>query len=311
MTSSDAGELDAIRRRFTLFEESFADLALYGRLARGCATDPDVASMLCAAQPGQQRPVLLFAAVHDLILRRPDLELARWYSSVTPSEQLASSDPWPVFRRTVLGHRRDLEAVIASHSTQTNEVNRSVLVAVLLCAACADLAGSPVRLVELGTSAGLLLTPDRYRIEVGDTTAGDVGSSVHLRGEMHGVRRPDLSTFPRVFVDRIGIDRDPVPVTDPDRIRWLEACLWPDQPWRIERFRAAVAVARTDPPRLVAGDMIDELADVVRGASGARTSVGPEHLVVMNLWSLTYVDRRLRDDVALVLAEAARMRPMV
>lgn len=311
MTSPGAGGLDAIRRRFAQFEESFPDLELYGRLAAGCAADPGVASLLSAAQPGQQRPVLLFAAVHDLVLRRPDLELARFYPSVTPVERLASGDPWGVFRRTVLEHRRDLETVIASRSTQTNEVNRSVLVAVLLSAACTDVAGVPVRLIELGASAGLLLTPDRYHVAVGDTVVGEAGSSVRLRGELHGGRQPDLSTFPHAFVDRVGIDRDPVPVTDSDRMRWLEACLWPDQPWRIERYRAAVALARTDPPRLVAGDMIDRLIQTLRGAAGARGAGPPEHLVVMNLWSLTYVDRLRRNEVAVALADAARERPTV
>ena len=40
---------------------------------------------------------------------------------------------------------------------------------------------------------------------------------------------------------RAGIDLSPVDLRDPDDVRWLRACLWPDQRARHERFDAAVA----------------------------------------------------------------------
>jgi hypothetical protein len=68
---------------FASFESAVQGLPLYQRLAACVADDPEVAGVLGAAQPGQARPVLFFAAVHDLVLRRPDLPLARWYPSIT------------------------------------------------------------------------------------------------------------------------------------------------------------------------------------------------------------------------------------
>lgn len=298
MAERAVGDVTVIQDRFRRYATSFPELPLYGRLALGCAQDPEIAGLLLAAQPGQQRPVLLFAAVHDLVLRHPESTLARWYASVTPPGALATGDPWPEFRRAVLDHRDELVPVVATHATQTNEVNRSVLVAVLLAAACADAPDSRVRLVELGSSAGLLLAPDRYRIDVGGTVVGDPGSPVRVAGDVRGPNEPAMRAFPSTISERVGIDRDPVPIDDADRVRWLEACLWPDQPWRIDRFRAAVALAAADPPTLVAGDMIDELPEAL-----GHTSAG--HVVVMNLWSLTYVDRRRRRSVADRLAEAA------
>lgn len=316
MPDAGSGDLGTIQRSFERFARFFPHLRLYRRLAEGCAADDEVAGLLLRARPGQGRPILLFAAVHEWVLRRPTSELARWYATVTSADELAEDDPWPTFRRTVLDHRDELEAVIATRATQTNEVNRSVLVAVLLAAACADVPGVPVRLVELGSSAGLLLTPDLHRITIGDAVVGDPDSPVRVAGDVRGGSGPDLSGFPPVFADRVGIDRDPVPVTDPDGVRWLEACLWPDEPWRVERFRAAVTLARTDPPRLVAADMLDGLAAVVAEpadgwADGSDSDAGDEHLVVMNLWSLTYVARERRDAVLAILTDAARDRPAV
>ncbi|MBS1848594.1 MAG: DUF2332 domain-containing protein [Actinobacteria bacterium] len=288
-----------MRGYFRSFATSFGELALYARLASGCAEDPSIAGMLLSARPGQERPVLLFAAVHDLVLRNPDLPLAGWYRSVNSAEASATGDPWPTFRSTCLEHRDELVEVIASRSTQTNEVNRSTSLAVLLAAACADLGDAPVTLVELGASAGLLLGVDRYRVRVGDHVVGDPDSPVRLDAEVRGPAPVDLVTFPRVVADRVGIDRDPIALADTDRVRWLEACLWPDEPWRIERFRAAVALLRSDPPPVLAGDMIDDFGRVV------DTCRSDTHLVVFDSWALTYVARERRPALVEAIAAAA------
>jgi hypothetical protein len=39
--------------------------------------------------------------------------------------------------------------------------------------------------------------------------------------------RPGISRAAYVFA-RVGVDCDPVDVTDADDARWLRACLWPD-----------------------------------------------------------------------------------
>ncbi|HEV7721635.1 MAG TPA: DUF2332 family protein, partial [Iamia sp.] len=158
--SASSGEL---ADHFTRFAQTYSHLPLYSAIARGVAGDPEVASLLTAARPGQARPVLLLAALHDLVLRSPGVAAARWYSSVGGSAvgSLASGgDPWPDVRATCLSHASSLRSVIAGRSTQTNEVNRVVFVAALLAAAGADVPAAPVALVELGASAGLLLGLD-------------------------------------------------------------------------------------------------------------------------------------------------------
>lgn len=291
--------MSTIAERFEAFARAYPDLKLYRRLSEGAAKDPEICDLLGVAGAGQARPVLLFAAVHDLVLSDPDLALARWYASVTPPGELAEGDPWATFRATCLEHRDELAAVIATRSTQTNEVNRAVLVAVLVAAGCADIPDVPVSLVELGTSAGLLLGTDRYAVSVGDVVVGDTSSTVQCAGGVIGDVAPDLSTLPDRIVDRVGIDRDPVDLGDPERVRWLEACLWPDEPWRIERFRAAVSVLRADPPRVVAGDMVGDLDAVVASLDASS------HLVVFDTWALTYVAKEQRDGVAAVATRVA------
>lgn len=62
-------------------------------------------------------------------------------------------------------------------------------------------------------------------------------------------------------VARVGIDLDPVDVTDADEARWLRACVWPDQPERVARLDAEIALAATEPPLLLRGDAVEVLPD--------------------------------------------------
>jgi hypothetical protein len=49
---------------------------------------------------------------------------------------------------------------------------------------------------------------------------------------------------------RAGCDLAPVDVADPEQARMLESFVWPDQVERLVQLRAAIAVARHDPPQL-------------------------------------------------------------
>jgi hypothetical protein len=193
----------------------------------------------------------------------------------------------------VLEHRDELVERIATHSTQTNEVNRAVYVSVGLASAAADLAGTPIALVELGASAGLLLGLDRYAVDLVGAertlTLGDPASPVRCSGIDRAGVGAQLGAGPALppVRARVGLDLSPVDLDDDDAVRWLEACLWPDVPGRVERFRAARALLRTDPPVVLAGDLVD---DIDRAVNHAREGAGVDaHVVVMSSWALTYV----------------------
>lgn len=312
LAPADADRLRRIRRRFSEFATEYAALPLYATVCREVARDEATASLLLAARPGQARPVLFLAALHELVLRRPDVAAAQWFPSVTGASGTVTGDPWPDVRRTVLAHADELRSRIATHGTQTNEVNRAVYVALGLVAAAADRPGVPVALVELGASAGLLLGVDRYRVELvpeGDpepgrghrpgrppVVVGDEGSTVRCSGvdragageelARHGLALPPVR-------GRVGVDLAPVDLADDDGVRWLEACLWPEVPGRVERFRAARHLLQDDPPRVLRGDMVDRLPDAV---AHARRSAGPDaHVVVVSSWAVTYLEPTRRE----------------
>jgi hypothetical protein len=100
------------------------------------------------------------------------------------------------------------------------------------------------------------------------------------------------------------VDRHPVDLSDDDAVRWLEACLWPDVPGRVERFRSAVGLPGATPSPVVQGDMVDDLSGVLTQATGPAAADG--HLVVFSSWALTYVERSRRPNIATSRAAAAR-----
>lgn len=309
--------LEEIRGHFRRFAEEYATLPLYRAICLGVAEDGDAAALLLEAQPGQARPVLLLAALQDLVLRRPDVPAARWYPSVVGRSAVPPGDPWPDVRATIQEHRDDLKHTIATRRTQTNEVNRAVYLAPALALAARDVPRQPTVLVELGASAGLLLQVDRYRVELhrrGVTLVlGDPGSPVTCLGEDRSPDPlPDLVVPP--ITGRVGLDVAPVDLDDAASVRWLEACIWPDVPGRVERFRAAVELARRDPPLLRTGDFVDGLADTVHfalGEAGRTARHDDVHLIVFSSWALTYVPRQRRVEVGSVLARVARSVPAV
>ena len=104
---------------------------------------------------------------------------------------------------------------------QTNEVGRCSLLVPGLATIATD--AEPLSLVDVGTSAGLNLYLDRY--EYVDEPGGRIGSpsTVRLRCSTQGavLIPPTMPLIDR----RVGLDRDPIDVTDRNATQWLMACV--------------------------------------------------------------------------------------
>jgi hypothetical protein len=102
-------------------------------------------------------------------------------------------------------------------------------------------------------------------------------------------------------VSRIGIDRSPVDLGDPDDVRWLLACVWPDS-GRLERTAASIRLAQADPPRVLAADANEALPGVLAGlADGAVATV-------ITTWAFAYLAPGERQEFIGHLAAASHLR---
>lgn len=131
---------------------------------------------------------------------------------------------------------------------QTNEVARcAALVFGFLDVAAKT--GLPLRLLEVGASAGLNLRWDRYRYEADGFSWGPADSPVRLEFELSGKPPPELPAAVEIQA-RHGCDKTPVDATTPDGQLTLLTYVWPDQAERIARVKAALAVAAEVPIEL-------------------------------------------------------------
>jgi hypothetical protein len=184
--------------------------------------------------------IRLMGAVHRLVLLGDAPGLAVHY----PSAGGRPGDAWPAFVDVLRVHRDELRRLV-EHPVQTNEPGRCApLLGGFL--EVARTTGRPLRLLEVGASAGLNLRFDRYRYELGDERWGPARSPVVLRSRMTGAGRPPLDTRLRV-ASRAGCDRRPVDARSEAGRLTLTSYVWPDQVERLERLRAALAVAAEVP----------------------------------------------------------------
>ncbi|RJK98054.1 DUF2332 domain-containing protein [Vallicoccus soli] len=256
-----------------------ADLGspLYAALLARAADDVDAGGPVAEAladhegDPDDDALALRLAGtVHRLVLAREAPALALHYPSVGgtpgPPEQV-----WGAFRDVVAQRLPAVRAGLAS-APQTNEVGRSapLLGGLRHLAARAPL---PVRLVEVGSSAGLNLRPDLVRVQGDDGWEGPRASPVALPGAWRG---PVPRAGVRV-VERRGSDVAPVdPATTQGRLR-LTAYVWPDMAERLARLRGALELARRAPARLERSGAAAAVS-ALRPAEGAWTVV--HHSVV-------------------------------
>ncbi|MGL6043805.1 MAG: DUF2332 domain-containing protein [Sandaracinobacteroides sp.] len=186
----------------------------------------------------------LTGGLHALVRAGKAPALAAFY----PPAPLPDPDAlWPVLANEL--ENPTLLSWLAS-APQTNEVARSgVLMPGFLAIAAAT--GLPLALLELGSSAGLNLIPDRYRYRLGGLEAGDPESPLLLEPEWVGADPPAASLQ---IASRAGVDLSPIDLADPEGRSRLLAYVWPDQTARLERIAGAMALAAGETLDIEQGD---------------------------------------------------------
>ena len=119
----------------------------------------------------------------------------------------------------------------------------------------------PVRLFEIGSSAGLNLVLDQYEYDFGGEVHGRKGSPVRLSPVWEGPA-PGLK-HGALVAERQGCDLSPLDVTDPSDVLRLRAYIWPDQRVRQERFSRAIALAAEERPQIDVASAEDWIPSVI------------------------------------------------
>lgn len=281
--------------------------ATYDQWARGVSQDPAVLALLSELPGLKIQPNLVFAA-------------ARLKG--------APVGDYEQFRAWLLTHWGEVKPEVLQRATQTNEANRCAVMLPILsrldrlgtaaaptaadagsadASTAADAGGqsvgerAPLALIEAGASAGLCLYPDRYSYAY-TTTAGETvklhpkegPSEVILPAAIDADWVPDH--IPEVAY-RAGADLNPLNLADADELAWLETLIWPEHQERRDRLHAAARIALQEPARIVAGDLVEAVPDLVRQAPAEA------RIVVFHTWVLYYLSPEHREAFRTALAE--------
>lgn len=220
---------------------------------------------------GDALALRLCGALHALVLQNIDPALAAIYP---PNAAVAPE----AFRRTLTEAiaRNDSELVVwLDLAPQTNEVGRSSLLYLGLME-IARRFGQPLRLFEIGSSAGLNLVLDQYGYNLGGAQFGNRDSGLQLQPEWTGPP-PEFASVD--VVERHGCDLSPINLAT-DRVR-LQSYVWPDQEERHRRLAAAIGIAENVG---VTVDRQDACSWVVQQLSDGR----PLGQTTVLMHSLTY-----------------------
>jgi hypothetical protein len=126
----------------------------------------------------------------------------------------------------------------------------------------------PLRLLEIGASAGLNQIWDLYRYQLGHHAIGPEGSSVTLATDWRGAVPP--GGMP-VVAARAACDQAPIDLRDPEQRLRLRSYVWADQLERLARLDAAIDLALASGIHVERADASEwlarQLSDALPGAA--------------------------------------------
>jgi hypothetical protein len=246
-------------------ETERAHAPLYTQIVRGIAGDASLRELAARVKTGQPPANILLASVHYLLLRGAEHRLRGFYSNLNGGHRIEGEDPFPHFKNFVETHLSELIPLIENRVTNTNEIARCSALHAGLRVAARE-AGEPLHLIEIGPSAGLNLLWDRYRVRYHRpddlVEVGPDDSPLTIECELRGEKTPPAGSSPRIAT-RVGLERNPVDLSDAGQRDWLKALLWPDQLARFERLEKAIELFRAQPAEIRAGDALSLLADTM------------------------------------------------
>ena len=251
--SALASMYDAFARK-----EAAGRSPLYEFLCLEIARDETLLSRLVALPVEKRQPNLLLAAVKYLF---------------------GAVEGWPHFRALVRERWDEIEPIIKSRRTQTNEPARCATLLPVLASL-----PQPLALLEVGASAGLCLLPDYYGYRFNGRTVPPTHPGAAFPvfdcDCNEGVPIPPANV---TVAWRMGLDLSPLDVCSNADANWLRALVWPGEGKRAELLESALQVARMHSPEIVQGDLRHDLPGLIETAPPDAT------LVVFHTAVLGYV----------------------
>lgn len=272
---------------------------LYARLgrliARALVTDDGADDLFrraldpFEAEPAERLfPTRLMGGAHYWVLAGEEPELAMFYPSVGGfPDAITSRGLWPAFRDAVVARAEFLPTLLAG-AVQHNEIGRAApLAGGMLTVAAAT--GMRLRLLEVGSSAGLLLRMDQYL-------------------DRPWCQVPVAPDFRPLVVERLGCDLHPLsPFTD-EGLLTLRSYVWADLTRNLEMLDEAVTISRRVHARVEESDGAVWLDEMLSEPSPGSATIVFHSMI--SPWASADSLARMERIIAVAGSEATSQAPL-
>ena len=259
--------LESERNATTHFRQNVAGFRVMGtpflaELSARCAGDSGLMALADEAPPGQPYSIMLFGAVHSIVLANPDDPLAPYFG-MGAKAPAADDVTFAAFKDFCRRRHNEISAIMKRRTVQFTQPWRASYVVPLIGHLLRKGAKEPLSLVEVGCSAGLLTVFDRYYYDFG--VSGRLGNPAdpHVRtASFEGTQPPIPDHMPQI-AERFGVDLNPVDLSDPAERFWIEGLIPPDMRDDLSELRGALDVRARMPLNTIKGDAMTVVPELL------------------------------------------------
>lgn len=246
-------DTEYLKERFLSFAETECkgNSDLYYKLSFHIANDAKLLNIALSTRQGQPIPNIFFAAVHYLLLKKQDNELAEYYPSIKRSR--FAEIPFNLFKAFCLHNENELREIVSTRIVQTNVISRCAYLMPVFSKIIKE-EDKPTTIIDIGTSAGLTLNFDKYEYWYN-------GQKVFGESDVHVKSTTIESAVPRIYpivqpIQKVGLDQHLINPTDEDEILWLKALVWPDQLDRFIAMEEALKLSEFEKVNFIQADSV-------------------------------------------------------
>ena len=294
----DTNPIKRLAALFKRFSTQAIDSPLYNYLTLQIADDEEILKNI-PSDTTQPIPNLFLSAINYLLYQNPKSKLNKYYPNHSGQISL-SENFYEEFKQFYFENKNQVHDIMQTRLVQTNEVRRCALLLPAVSIVATETKSS-IALIDVGTSSGLNLLMDHYRIEYSNgSILGDTDSKLLLDCKIKG-QFPENILAPKIET-RIGIDLNPLNLKNDDEKMWAQSLIWPDQLSRIERLKQALHIFSNFEVDLRKGSALDLIVPVIEEIPKSQT-VCVMHSFVLNQFS---PEARLEFETLLIEASLNR-----
>ncbi|MEK4699416.1 DUF2332 domain-containing protein [Solibacillus sp. FSL R7-0668] len=259
-------------------QEAQGKSPIYAYWCRQIVTNEPLLNLISHIPPTQPKPNLFFASVQHLAMQK-ETPLKQVFDKPQDANLEQSFQLLIAF---CAEYQQELLQLFQTKLVQTNEVQRASYLYPLLSEISAQ-AKKPLTLIEIGTSAGLLLNVDHYHYSIhqGETiTLGDQTSPLTLQAKNLG--EPIVFTQKPIIQNRIGIDLNIINLHDEAQYQWLQSLIWPELIERKVNLAIARRIHQQCEKQLLTGDFTALLPKLLVDEAYKATQIVIFHTHVAN-----------------------------